>query len=355
MNQSSPFIHIDTDDFFSSNADPVPSCKTDLIVLTEHECLLVEKMYQGLKTVSPVTLEGISGRIDDLKRLADTITHFPSLYARQHMIHGDRSTDTLIDSLMKYRLGDNTLNLPTKAILGKGFAVAKFHTFSVMTKIARKSGFPEQDIHQLRAATIMLLFTLMVEDVYLTLLEDADIQSDIRHKIAELLIMLWEHRTDKTVVDIAPVLYSVWAERDKLAPVFGTMMGTSELFIMSLGLDEQWQQFLIHRLEEPDVTLAMEEFLFGMSHEQIGKIRQKLCIQGIPSVGRDDITDFCGDEGPIDISSDPKNFYLTYTVRRDNARSRRMFNLEGPHKTLEDHFMQFILAREEEETQYNGR
>jgi hypothetical protein len=248
---------------------------------------------------------------------------------------------------MKYRLGDNILHIPTKAILGKGFAVAKFHTFSVMTKIARNSGFLPADIQQLRAATINLLFTMMAEDVYLTLLEDMDIPISIRQRIAEQLIALWEHRTDKTVADIAPVLDSVWTERDKLAPVFGTMMGTSELFILSFGLDAQWQQFLIHRLEERDVSMAMEEFLFGMSYEQICKTRQNLCARGVPSVGRDNIGEFCGGEGPIDISSDPKNFYQAYTVRRDNARSRRMFHLEGPHKTLEDHFMNFILDREE--------
>ncbi|MDR2897765.1 MAG: hypothetical protein LBU99_03045, partial [Spirochaetaceae bacterium] len=78
------------DDFFSSadasHGNTAAQGKSALIVLTEHESRLVEKTLRGLETISPVTLEGVSARIDDLKRLANTIAHFPSLYERQHMI-----------------------------------------------------------------------------------------------------------------------------------------------------------------------------------------------------------------------------------------------------------------------------
>lgn len=37
-----------------------------------------------------------------------------------------------------------------------------------------------------------------------------------------------------------------------------------------------------------------------------------------------------------------------YTIRRDNARSRARFKAEGPHKTLEDYFIQYVTELNKE-------
>ena len=41
-----------------------------------------------------------------------------------------------------------------------------------------------------------------------------------------------------------------------------------------------------------------------------------------------------------------------YTVRRDNARARTRLCLEGPHKTLEDYYIEFVTGLDKE-TQNN--
>ena len=42
---------------------------------------------------------------------------------------------------------------------------------------------------------------------------------------------------------------------------------------------------------------------------------------------------------------------MQYTVRRDNARVRKRLQIPGPHHTLEDHYMRFILERNKEKQQ----
>ena len=52
-----------------------------------------------------------------------------------------------------------------------------------------------------------------------------------------------------------------------------------------------------------------------------------------------------------DVASDLRDFYMQYTVRRDNARTRKRLGIPGPKSTLEDHYMRFILEKNKEKQQ----
>ncbi len=345
------FTPVALDEFFEDEqyAQKIDEYNTNIIILTPKERKLVNMVFDRLRTTAPEALENLAARISDLERLTATIARFPSLMQRQ-VIAGQevRTQESLIHALLDFRNGDRMLHLPTKAILGKGFLVAKFHTFVAISKTARNQHFPRVELEQLRSATLAIMFTIMAEDVYLSLLEDTSISLDIREQIATSLIILWEHRSDQTVADIAPVLEAVWLARDKIVPAFGTMVGTSELLRLTIELDEQWTSFIKNRLEDPDVSKALEEFLFGLSFEQINLLKEKIKEQKYLSISRDDVYALLGEHIPVDIEFDPRNFYLRYTIRRDNARARTRMNKEGPHKTLEDHFVKFILEQNKE-------
>ena len=168
---------------------------------------------------------------------------------------------------------------------------------------------------------------------------------DLRRQLANSLIILWEHRSDQTINDIAPVLQSVWNARRTLAPAFGTMMGTSELLLVSIQMGTQWNQFIKQRLGDQEVSQAMEEFLFGLSYEQILRLRAILREQGVKAIGRDEVSSYLGERVKTDVSLDYRDFYLLYTVRRDNARVRQRLHLPGPTKTLEDFFIRFVMEQ----------
>jgi hypothetical protein len=309
-------------------------------------------MLKKLKAASPEIHQNITERLEDLTRLAKTIAHFPSLLERQIIFGEARNKLTLIESLIIKRDGDKMLHLPSKATLGKGFLVAKFHLFTLLSYVAQTIPMADCDIAELKSITSALLFTLMAEDVYLNLLDDTELPIDVRRQVAMALIILWEHRTDFIIKDIAPVLQAVWDSRKNLAPVFGSMMGTSELFLISLDQDSMWEQFLSVMLKEPAISQALEEFLFGLSFEQIQKLKTILYEQGVHTIDREQISDFLETDIKTDLNTDPRDFYMLYTVRRDNARARRRMNLPGPQNTLEDYYMQFVLEQYKE-TQFN--
>jgi hypothetical protein len=206
----------------------------------------------------------------------------------------------------------------------------------------------EKTVKKYSDETVSMMFTLMAEDVYLNLIKDSSLSMDLRRELANSLIILWEHRSDQNISDIAPVLQSVWSARRKIAPAFGTMMGTSELLLVSIQMDEQWTSFIKERLGDNEVSQAMEEFLFGISYEQIIRLREILREQGIKAIGRDEVSAQLGERVKTDISLDYRDFYLLYTVRRDNARARSRLHLPGPTKTLEDFFIRFIMEKNSE-------
>lgn len=350
--QDNPFeyVSVGIEEFFDKNEINSKLIDTEIIVFTKNQERLITNLRESLQAYAPSKLELINNRLRNVENLAKAITKFPSLLERINTTSSIRTPEALVENIISYQHdGDTMLHMPSKATLGKGFLVSKIHTFFSMSKLAKNyARMTEKEVKEYTDETVSMMFTLMAEDVYLNLIKDSTLSMDFRRQLANSLIILWEHRSDQTMSDIAPVLQSVWNARRTLAPAFGTMMGTSELLLVSIQMDEQWREFIKQKLGTTEISQAMEEFLFGLSYEQIIHLRDILKNQGVKSIGRDEVSSYLGERIKTDISLDYRDFYLLYTVRRDNARARKKFNLPGPKNTLEDHFIKFVFEQNEE-------
>lgn len=326
---------------------------TDIVVLNQNERALVNRVFENLRVSSPETMIGIATRIMDLERLSVSISRYPSMYEQGILSGTTLTSENLIETLCTFGDYERLLTLPTKAILGKGFLVAKFHAFASITKVALNSFFSDEDIQELRQSTLNIMFTLMVEDVYLSILDDPNLNGEVRRDIAESLAELWEHRLDHHVLSVAPVLDAVWSVRDQIAPNFGTMIGTSELLLLTIALDDSWQNFISTKLGNEDVGHALEEFLFGISYEDITLIRKELKLRNMSAIGRDEVPLIIGHKAALS-NEDPRIFFRAYTQRRNNADARKRLSAPGPKKTLEDHYMQFIFEQNRERQKHVG-
>lgn len=349
------FTSIDVSEFLDNTERLEDTAETGIIVLTPKQKVIVDELSQKIAISVPEKQESFLKRMENLKHLAISIANFPSLLEKATLTADVRTPQDLIESLINTEEdGETSLQLPSKATLGKGFLVAKLHTFSSLTRLAKQINMDEKLIRAFKEETASMMFLLLAEDVYLNLVKDKTLAIDFRRQLATSLLLLWEHRTDQNISDISPVLQSVWKARRSLAPAFGTMMGTSELIMFSFQMDEVWNKFIKSQLAFPEVNQAMEEFLFGISYEQIQKLKLLLREKGIGAIGRDEVSHFLGQTVKTDVSIDYKDFYSQYTVRRDNARARARLNLAGPHRTLEDHFIRFVMEQNREK-QNNDR
>lgn len=341
---------VNISDFFDG-AQETPQ-ETHIVVFTPKQRAMIDSFLSRLEPIDKQRCRRIRERITDLELLVESFENFPSLLEKHELTADLRTPQILIDSLISNQNeGDQTLQLPSKATLGKGFLVAKIHTFSSLTSLTHRTPELQDLADDFQTETISMMFMLLAEDVYLNLIRDTSIPMEFRRHLSISLLLLWEHRNDQNISDIAPVLQSVWNARRKLAPAFGTMMGTSELLLMSIQMDNQWIQFIKKQLGTPEVSQAMEEFLFGISYEQIKTLRSILKNKGISAISRDEVSDFLGEHVKVDAGLDYRDFYSIYTLRRDNARARRRMHLEGPHKTLEDYFIQFVMELNREKQQ----
>lgn len=344
------YTPVPIESFFDKEEIASSRVSTGIVVFTKYQEQLVQKLLTALETNAPERLAPLKERLHDVEQLAAAMQQFPSLLERTNLTNSVRTPEDLVEDLISHHEeGDTLLHMPSKASLGKSFLVAKIHTFFSMYKLSKgAAALPEKEATSYLNETVSMMFTLMAEDVYLNLIHDDTLDIELRRQLANFLIILWEHRSDQTINDIAPVLRSVWNARRTLAPAFGTMMGTSELLLVSIQMDETWTKFVKQRLGDTEVTQAMEEFLFGLSHEQILRLRGILKEQGVKAIGRDEVGSYLGERVKTDVSLDYRDFYLLYTVRRDNARARRRLHLDGPTKTLEDFFFRFVLESENE-------
>mgnify|MGYP007069870419 CR=1 FL=1 len=352
---NSEFMPIELDEFLDKTKTLDNTTETGIVVLTPRQKVIVDELSQKLAINAPERHEIFTKRMEDLKRLAGAIAEFPSLLERANLTATVRTPQDLIESLIqKTNYSGTFLLLPSKATLGKGFLVAKLHTFSSLTKLAADELLDQKLIKAFQEETTSMMFLLLAEDVYLNLVQDDSLDDEFRRQLAISLLLLWEHRADQNIADISPVLTSVWKARRTLAPAFGTMMGTSELIMFSFQMDEVWSKFIKTQLANPEVSQAMEEFLFGISYEQISRLKRILREQGIAAIGRDEVSKFLGEDIKSDISLDYRDFYTQYLIRRDNSRARKRLNLDGPHRTLEDHFIRFVMEHNREK-QNNDR
>lgn len=345
---SAEFTQVDISQFYDAETTTQEST-SEGIILTPNEKTLYEELKVFVREKDPSRIEVLDARIKELNQLARAISQFPSLL-QKHTVTGEvRTPQLLVDSLIKHQdIVDSTMQLPSKATLGKAYIVSKIHTFSSLANLSVHLNVPQKLTQAIQLETITMMYTLMAEDVYLNLINDDEQPIEFRREWAQSLLLLWEHRNDQTIESIAPVLQSIWSARRQLAPAFGTMMGTSELLLISIQMDEQWISFVKTEMGKTEVAQAMEEFLFGISYEQIKKLREILKTKGISAISRDEVSNFLGEHVKSDAGLGYRDFYALFTIRRDNARARLRMKLEGPHKTLEDYFIQFVTQQNRE-------
>jgi hypothetical protein len=315
------------------------------LTLNEQEEYLVEETESYLERIHSEENILVRQRFAALKSLGAAISLFPSVREIQTVRGEVRDEKMLLESLCDFAPSSRLLHIPTRIITTRSFLVAKCHAFSLLALLAE-----DQNIlySRIRRTIFSIICTLMTEEVYFSCLEDPVFSQDIKRHLADDLIALWESGTDPLSVQHLPALEALWTARDNAPPCFGTMDGSSELLRISIDLGKDWQEFLIKYTGDEETCWALEEFLFGLSYEEIKEVRSRLVRFGIMAVGHDEVRSYLGSCPAYTIvrNSDPRAVYDFYIDRRDTAAFRRRTASKGPRRTLEEMYLKFRIAQE---------
>ena len=252
--------------------------------LKSDEAELAEKIIEHLDSGSREEGDLVRKSIGTLSDLAGIISSFPSVRDTKMLRGVVRDEHHLLTALCSFASNSHLLHIPTKVVLFRSFLVAKFHCFSLLHKLTMETPVFKSS---LRKAILSILHTLMIEEVYFSCLDDPGFSWDTKTQLANDLVALWDSGTDPRGIRDLSALTSLWTARDAAPPSFGTMNGTTELLRISMELENDWREFLVGESTNDETRWALEEFLFGLTYEEIKQVRSRLTNYGIGAVNYD--------------------------------------------------------------------
>lgn len=282
-------------------------------------------------------------RVEDLGSLAAIVGRATSLTSDLGFASSPRTLDTLAAKLSNQGI-EEVVNLPTKVSLGRSFTVSKFHLFGFLIKLAQQ-GWLISIYQEILDCYHAILFSLMAEDLYISIIGDSSGQESWTRRATRDLVVMWEERTNAEATSFAPLLQQLWDVRHTLVPTLGTLLGTVELLKLSFRLPDEWHSFLDEQGGDEEVVWALDEFLFSLSYEQLSKLQDVMDRQGIQTVSRTKALQLLSLrpgqflEGSDDEDLAAIRLYRSFLRRNGLARLRRDGDRNGPRRTLEQHLL----------------
>jgi hypothetical protein len=313
--------------------------------MTEAESRLVDEIKAWLNGTNPEGYELVEIRFSRLQILGEAVFCYPSIRDTQFLKGIIQDEERLTESLLEFSSSDRLLHIPTKVVAMRSFLVAKFHAFSLLSYVV---GGREDFQAQVKSSIFAVINTLMGEAVYFSCLEDPGFSQVTKASLANDLISLWDSGVDLRGVRHFTALASLWIARDAAPPSFGTMDGSTELLRITMDMEEDWRDFLIDECSNDETRWALEEFLFGLSWEEIQQIRSRLSRYGINAVGYEEIRSYLDSQPAYSMvnHSDPRAIYDFFIERKDACVLRKRVNAPGPKHTLEEIYLKYRIITE---------
>jgi hypothetical protein len=316
-----------------------------MLELNEDELRLVEEIGVYLESREPEESRLLRQRFECLRNLGMAISGYPSVRESQMLRGVVRDEQKLLNALCSFGTTSHLLHIPSRVVMARSYLVAKYQAFALVFMLVKDHGEYRK---ALRHILFFLIHTLMIEEVYFSCLDDPGFSREVKVRVADDLINLWDSGTDARVVRHLPAFDALWTARDSNPPAFGTMNGSSELLRITIDMGSDWQEFLVEEAADSETRQALEEFLFGLSFEEINAVRSRLARFGIGAVGRDEVRTYLGSKPAYEIvsASDFRVIYNFYVDRRDAASFRKKVAAPGPKRTIEEIYLKYRIARE---------
>jgi len=313
--------------------------------MTEVENRLVDEIGAWLKETNPDDYKLVEIRFSRLEILGAAVFCYPSIRDTQFLKGIIHDEERLTESLLDFSSSNRLLHIPTKVVAMRGFLVAKFHAFSLLSYVTRGR---EDFQAQVKAVIFAVINTLMAEAVYFSCLEDPGFSHTTKASLANDLIALWDSGVDQRGIRHFTALSSLWIARDAAPPSFGTMDGSTELLRITMDMEEDWRDFLVEESSNDETRWALEEFLFGLSWEEIQQIRSRLSRYRINAVGYDEIRSYLDSQPAYSMvnHSDPRAIYDFFIERKDACVLRKRVAAPGPKHTLEEIYLKYRIITE---------
>ena len=315
-------------------------------IYNEEEQKIIDNLIHLLrKTHDSRDYMRLTDTLSAINRLAESIALYPSLLDPQLLGTHSRTLDTLVDNICQHRGLDLELNTPTRAILGRNFAIAKMNLFLLMSYLCRDfENLCEKHKH-IKQIIYNYVFSLMAEDVFISIISDLDTKTEIRRHAARLLAGIWETRIYTGVQELSPMLIDLWMSRLAFNPSYGTMIGITEITKFCTMTNPAMIDFISGCEFNNDLLESLREYLMGLSYRELMKVRDFMRKNSLDSITSGGIEKILGGKRsyPVHDTDDPREIYHFYARRNDNAQYRSRSGIDGPKKTIEEYMVIYLI------------
>jgi len=287
----------------------------------------------------------IEDTLVSLRMLAESITHYPSLLDQQILGKHSRTLESLVENLCSHTGINLLLNTPTKAVLGKGFTIAKMNFFILISYICSDYLHLCSGKDNIRKVISLNIFSIMAEEVFISIISDDTLDINLRTKAGFFLSRIWEFRVYKGIEELEPILTDLWISRQSFTPSFGTMQGISEITSFCADRNPLWFNFIGDSDFNEDTLDALKEYLMGLSYEEIIKIEDYMDANKISSFNMTDVEKVLEMKKSYHVNDfhDPREMYHFYARRKNNAIFRNKSCMRGPKRTIEEYIICYML------------
>lgn len=287
----------------------------------------------------------MANTLSAIQKLGESIIMYPSLLDHQYLGKHSRSVETLVINICEHRGLDLLLNTPTKALLGRNFAIAKMNFFMMISYLCSDYKNLCHIGSYIKQVIYNYVFSIMAEDVFISIISDRSINNSTRRTAAFLLARIWETRVYKGVQELSPMLIDLWKSRLTFNPSYGTMAGISEITKFCTANSPMLIDFITGCEFSEDMLEALREYLMALSYREIVKVKEYMQNNSLDSITNEGITKILGAKRayPLHDPDDPRELYNFFTRRNDNAQYRSKSGINGPKKTIEEYIICYLI------------
>lgn len=292
-------------------------------------------------------LEVFRFAIRSLPPVAEAIQACPSMLEHQHLGRRERSAESLIDALC---LSENTnieFVMPTGAILGRAFVLAKLNFVKALGYLLDNAGERARgSAAQIKEVIGDTIFSKLAEELLTAAVSNPHNPSDLKRAAAQKVLGMWSNRLQVPVGEFPPVLLSAWKARGKVRAIYGTLIGVNELFSLIQGeCESRFVNYFAREHVTHDEKDAFREFLFGLSYEELEQLRTYMEAHNVQVISPEQVRGVLNDRvhPPLLGDPSPEQIYNSYCRRRLRADYRAMSGAPGPRKTAEGYIMETLL------------
>jgi len=327
---------------------------SDTPVFSDHDRTLIVAIVDALHASDRSDVleleQSLEDSIERLERLAALMMAYPSPRQSQKLGDQTRNHTTLIEALSDATPFTTDLILPMRVMVGQTYVVARLNFFRLLHRLAKGTATQPAVKDAIMERISQTIHARVIEILLISIVGDKSVEGPVRTKGAEALTCFWEDRFAGGLETFRPVLQATWEARRKITVQLGTMMGVAEIFsLLGKGCDYRFIDYFGRGTCPQEEQQALEEFLFGLSKEQIDSLKTTI------GHGNHPIVDHLSDPAALDASyldhhsltDFVTRLYLFFVKRHLEAMTRRVSGAQGPARTAEEYVMIYFLEQDD--------